>query len=290
MLKERLIQTTLALCAGVSVLTTFAIIFFIGWEVVLFFQEVSWLSFLTDTEWTPLFSERRFGIWPLLCGTFLTSMVALLIALPFGLLIAIYLSEFATSSIRKSLKPLLELLAGVPTIVYGYFALTVVTPLLQRFIPELSGFNALGPGIVMGFMILPMVASLSEDALFSVPSSFREGAYALGATRLQMIFRVLLPAGLGGITASFILAASRAVGETMIVAVAAGQQPILTLNPLSPVETMTAFIVQVSLGDTPYGSLEYKTIFAVSGTLFLITFFLNGVSLFLRERFQSRYS
>jgi phosphate transport system permease protein len=210
----------------------------------------------------------------------------MMVALPLGLLVAVYLSEFADERARRTIKPVLEILAGIPTVVYGYFALLFVTPLLQRIIPSLAGFNAISPGIVMGIMILPMVASLSEDALYAVPHSFREGAYALGSSRLQTVFRVLIPAAMSGISASFILGMSRAVGETMIVAIAAGQQPVLTLNPLVPIETMTAYIVQVSLGDTPHGTLEYRTIFAVGAMLFLTTLGLNLVSLHIRNRYS----
>jgi phosphate transport system permease protein len=277
------------LCGSLSIFTTIGIVLVLFFESMAFFREVSIWDFLTDTQWTPLFIDKHFGIWPLVCGTFLTSAIALSVALPLGLIIAIYLSEFASPRMRMLLKPTLEVLAGIPTIVFGYFALIFVTPLLQRFIPGLEGFNALSPGLVMGIMILPMVASLSEDALYTVPRSLRDASYALGATRLQMVFTVLVPAAMGGITASFILAMSRAIGETMIVAVAAGQQPILTLNPIHSVETMTAFIVQVSLGDTPHGTLEYKTIFAVASALFVITLVLNNISLRIRQRFERAY-
>ncbi len=259
-------------------------------EGAFFFQEVPLTEFLFGTEWTPLFFNKSFGILPLVCGTLLTSAVALCVALPLGLIIAIYLSEFASSRARSVLKPTMEVLAGIPTVVYGYFALLYVTPLLQKIFPELLGFNALSPGLVMGIMILPMVASLSEDAIYAVPGSLRQGAYALGAGKLQTIFGVILPAAFGGIAASFILAMSRAVGETMIVAIAAGQQPQLTLNVFEPVETMTAFIVQVSLGDTPHGTLAYRTIFAVGGALFVLTFLLNSLSLWIRGRYQERYT
>lgn len=287
---EQIIQLSLGACGLVSVLTTAGILVVLMGETWQFFRQVSLKQFFMDTEWTPLFADKHFGILPLLCGTALISAIAMIVALPLGLLIAIYLSEFASERLRRTIKPILEVLAGVPTVVYGYFALLFVTPLFQRFIPSLAGFNALAPGIVMGFMILPMVASLSEDAIYAVPESLRHGAYALGATRLQMIFRTILPAALSGITASFILAISRAVGETMIVAIAAGQQPTLTLNPLVPIETMTAYIVQVSLGDTPHGTLEYNTIFAVGMMLFLSTLLLNLISLWLRERYRRAYA
>ncbi len=272
---ERGLSLGLLLCGAVSVLTTAGILWVLLRQAIAFFQTVPLVDFLTDTEWTPLFATKRFGIWPLLSGTLLTSAVAMALAMPLGLLAAIYLSELASERMRRTLKPILELLAGVPTVVYGYFALVTVTPLLQRFVPELSGFNALGPGVVMGIMIMPIVCSLSEDAIYAVPRSLREGAYALGAGKLATLFRVVLPAARSGILAALLLAVSRAIGETMIVAIAAGQQPRLTLDPRVPVETMTAYIVKVSMGDTPAGTLEYRTIFAVGTTLFIFTFFMN---------------
>ena len=287
---EFAIERALFVCATVSVLTTGGIIVVLLFETVAFLREVSILEFLTGTEWTPLFSEKHFGVLPLVAGTMLVSAIAMVVALPAGLLAAIYLSEYAPSRLRRIVKPLLEILAGIPSVVYGYFALLFVTPVLQHFIPNLAGFNALGPGIVMGIMILPLVSSLSEDALHAVPSGLREGALALGSTRMQTTLRVVVPAALSGISASFILAVSRAIGETMIVAVAAGQQPRLTANPLVPIETMTAYIVQVSLGDTPAGTLEYRTIFAVGMLLFLMTFLLNLVSNRLRQRFREEYA
>ncbi|MBI3322468.1 MAG: phosphate ABC transporter permease subunit PstC [Candidatus Omnitrophica bacterium] len=286
---ERLIQVALFFCAAVSILTTLGIVAVLSFETFAFFREVSLWKFLTDTQWTPLFSIKRFGILPLLAGTFLTSSIAVGVAMPVGLTCAVYLSEYAGERTRKVLKPLLEILAGVPTVVYGYFALLFVTPLLQKIIPGLAGFNALSPGIVMGIMIIPMVSSLSEDAMYAVPQNLREASYALGSSRLQTAFRVVVPAAFSGIAASFLLAVSRAIGETMIVAIAAGMQPRLTLSPLVPLETMTAYIVQVSLGDTPQGTLEYKTIFAVGMTLFLCTLGLNLLSQKLKERFQEKY-
>jgi phosphate transport system permease protein len=286
---ERGIESWLFACGALSVATTLGIIAVLTIESALFFQNVSLSQFLFDTQWTPLFMERHFGIWPLLCGTLLTTFIAVAFSVPAGLVIAIYLSEFASERTRKMLKPFLEILAGIPTIVYGYFALLFVTPLLQRVFPEMGSFNALSPGLVMGIMILPMVASLSEDALYTVPRSLREGAYALGASKLQMIFGSVVPAAIGGITAAFILAVSRAVGETMIVAIAAGQQPLLHFDPIQPVETMTAYIVQVSLGDIPHGTLEYHTLFAVAMMLFLLTLFLNVVSMMIRNRFKRMF-
>jgi phosphate transport system permease protein len=287
---EFLIEGALLLCALLSVGTTVAIILVLAVETVAFFREVPILDFLTGTEWTPLFSTPRFGILPLVAGTTLVSLIAMAVALPMGLMSAIYLSEYADIRVRRVVKPILEILAGVPTVVYGYFALLFVTPILQRFIPGLAGFNALGPGIVMGIMILPLVSSLSEDAMRGVPRGLREGSYALGATKMQTSLRVVVPAAFSGITAAFILAMSRAIGETMIVAIAAGQQPRLTWDPKVPVETMTAYIVQVSMGDTPQGTLEYRTIFAVGMMLFLGTFALNLVSAWLRERYREEYA
>ncbi|HTM32814.1 MAG TPA: phosphate ABC transporter permease subunit PstC [Vicinamibacterales bacterium] len=287
---ERLIEFLLLAAAALSVFTTAGIILVLAVETIEFLREVSIVEFLTGTEWTPLFANRHFGVLPLVAGTLLVSGIAMLVALPMGLLAAVYLSEYAPDGVRRLVKPVLEVLAGVPTVVYGYFALMFVTPLLQRVFPQMSGFNALSPGIVMGIMILPLVSSLSEDAMRAVPSGLREGAYALGATRMQTALQVVVPAAFSGITAAFILAVSRAVGETMIVAIAAGQQPRLTANPFVPLETMTAYIVQVSLGDTPQGTLEYRTIFAVGMLLFLMTFGLNLVSTWLRERFREEYS
>ena len=287
---EPAIEWALFTCALLSVATTVGIIFVLAIETWNFLREVPLADFLIGTEWTPLFATPRFGVLPLVAGTLLVSSIAMVVALPMGLLSAIYLSEYADHRIRRAVKPVLEVLAGVPTVVYGYFALLFVTPLLQRFIPDLAGFNALGPGIVMGIMILPLVSSLAEDAMQGVPRGLREGSYALGATKMQTSLKVVVPAAFSGITAAFILAVSRAVGETMIVAIAAGQQPRLTGNPLVPIETMTAYIVQVSMGDTPQGTLEYRTIFAVGMLLFLGTFALNLVSAWLRERYREEYA
>lgn len=285
-LTERGVSGVLGACAALSVFTTAGIISVLVVETWGFFQEVSFAQYFLDTEWTPLFADKHFGIWPLVSGTLLTTAIALVVAIPLGLLAAVYLSEFASLRARRTLKPLLELLAGVPTVVYGYFALMAVTPALQRVVPGLSGFNALGAGIVMGVMILPVIASLSEDAIHAVPMSLREGSLALGADSVTTIWRVVLPAAFSGIAAAVILGISRAIGETMIVAIAAGQQPRLTLDPRVPVETMTAFIVQVSLGDTPTGTIAYRTIFAVGMTLFLMTLALNVVSFRLRRHIQ----
>ena len=286
---ERTIEGAL-LCAAVgSILVTIGIIGVLLTETLGFFREVSIVEFLFGTNWTPLFASKQFGVLPLVAGTALVSLIAMALAIPAGLLSAIYLSEYASGPVRRTMKPLLEVLAGVPSVVYGYFALLFVTPLLQKFVPQLGGFNALSAGLVMGIMILPMVSSLSEDALRGVPNGLREGSYAVGATRAETILRVVLPAAFSGISAAVILAVSRAIGETMVVAIAAGQQPRLTLNPLVPVEAMTAYIVQVSLGDTPAGTLEYRTIFAVGMLLFVGTFILNIASLWLRERYREEY-
>ena len=287
---ESAIEWTLFLCALASVGTTIGIVVVLAVETWAFLREVSIVEFMFGTEWTPLFATPRFGVMPLVAGTALVSAIAMIVAMPMGLLSAIYLSEYATPRLRRTIKPVLEVLAGVPSVVYGYFALLFVTPLLQQFVPGLAGFNALGPGIVMGIMILPLVSSLAEDAMQSVPRGLREGSYALGATKMQTSLKVVVPAAFSGITAAFILAVSRAVGETMIVAIAAGQQPRLTLDPTVPIETMTAYIVQVSLGDTPQGTLEYRTIFAVGMLLFLSTLLLNLASAWLRERYREEYA
>lgn len=287
--KEKFIETLLFICAMITIFTTVGIIWVLLSESFLFFKEVSVFDFLTDTEWTPLFAQKHFGIMPLLSGTLLTTFVAMLVALPIGLTIAVYLNEYAHPKFRKVVKPLLEILAAVPTVVYGFFALIVVTPFLQNIIPGLSGFNAISPGIVMGIMIIPFISSLSEDALAAVPNSLREASYGLGSTRLQTSFKVLIPAASSGIISSIILAFSRAIGETMIVSIAAGQQPRLTLDPTVPIETITAYIVQVSLGDVPHGSLEYRTIFAAGITLFLFTLLLNNISFYVNRRYKLKY-
>jgi phosphate transport system permease protein len=284
---ERAIELFLLFCGVLSLFTTAGIIAVLAYETVGFFMEVSPAAFLFDLEWTPLFADKHFGIWPLVSGTVLTAAIAMAVALPCGLLAAIFMSEFASDRTRTLLKPALEVLAGVPTIVYGYFALVTLTPLLQKIIPGLAGFNALSAGLIMGVMIIPMISSLSEDAIYAVPRALREGAMALGATRLTTVFRVVLPAAFSGIAASVILAVSRAIGETMIVAIAAGQQPRLSFDPRVPIETMTAYIVQVSMGDVPAGTLEYRTLFAVGSTLFVMTFVMNVFSQRLARRFRA---
>lgn len=282
-------RAVLALCASLSVLTTFGIVVVLLGETLRFFEQVPVLDFLTGTRWTPLFASKQFGVLPLVGGTLLTSAGAVLVALPLGLLGAVYLSEYAGDHARKVLKPALEVLAGIPTVVYGYFALLFVTPILRSLFPETQVFNAASASLVMGFMILPMVVSLSEDAMSAVPQSLRQAAYALGSTKLEVSTRVVVPSALSGIAAAFILAISRAIGETMIVAIAAGQQPKITLNPFESIETMTAYIVQVSLGDTPQQSIEYHTIFAVGMLLFLMTLAMNLASQWIMRRFREVY-
>jgi phosphate transport system permease protein len=288
-IKERAIEMVLFLAALVSVFTTVGIVYILVKESVVFFQHVSIVSFLTDTQWTPLFDDQHFGIVVLLSGTLTSSVVALSIAIPLGTVIAIYLSEFAPFKIREIAKPFLELLGGVPTIVYGFFALLFVTPILQWFYPELPGFNLLSAGIVMGIMIIPYVSSISEDAMRAVPMNLREGSYAMGATRFQTATKVVVPAAFSGIASAYILGISRAVGETMILAVAAGMQPNLTFNPLEPAATITAYIVQVALGDLPHGSVGYQTIFAAGLTLMLFTLACNVAGHMLRKRFREAY-
>ena len=288
-LRERVIEFVLFLAASLSVFTTLAIVYILVSESVTFFRQVPIIDFLTDTQWTPLFDDAHFGIMVLVSGTLVSSLVALVIAVPMGTIIAIYLSEFATPGIREFAKPLLELLAGIPTIVYGYFALLFVTPILQWLIPSLPGFNLLSAGLVMGIMIVPTVASLSEDAMRAVPAALREGSYAMGATRLQTALKVVTPAAFSGIAAAYILGISRAVGETMILAVAAGMQPNLTWNPMEPAATITSYIVQVALGDLPHGSIGYQTIFAAGLTLMLVTLVFNILGHMLRRRYRELY-
>jgi phosphate transport system permease protein len=288
-IRERVIELVLFLAALLSVFTTVGIVYILVKESVVFFAEVPIGRFLTDTQWTPLFDDAHFGIIVLLSGTLTSSFVALAIAIPLGTVIAIYLSEFAPFRVREIAKPFLEMLGGVPTIVYGYFALLFVTPLLQRIYPDLPGFNLLSAGIVMGIMIIPYVSSISEDAMRAVPMSLREGSYAMGATRFQTAVKVVVPAAFSGIASAYILGISRAVGETMILAVAAGMQPNLTFNPLEPAATITAFIVQVALGDLPHGSVGYQTIFAAGLTLMLFTLVCNIAGHVLRKRFREAY-
>ena len=287
--RERIIESLLFLAAFSSVAITVAIVVILVRESLGFFEHVSIVDFLTDTQWTPLFDDAHYGIMPLVAGTLVTAGVALAVAIPLGTIIAIYLSEFAPHRVREFVKPVLELLDGIPTIVYGYFALLFVTPLLQYFLPELPGFNMLSAGLVMGVMIIPYVSSISEDAMRAVPMHIREGSYAMGATRFQTALRVVTPAAFSGIAAAYILGISRAIGETMIVAVAAGMQPNLTWNPMEPAATITAYIVQVSLGDLPHGSIGYQTIFVAGLTLMLMTLVFNIAGHWLRKRFREVY-
>ncbi|MBS0299241.1 MAG: phosphate ABC transporter permease subunit PstC [Gammaproteobacteria bacterium] len=286
---ERLIEALLLLSAMLSIAIMLAIIVMLVKESFVFFQHVSVWEFITDTQWTPLFDDAHYGIMPLVSGTVVSSLIALLVALPLGTIIAIYLSEFAPFTVREMAKPFLELLGGVPTVVYGYFALLFVTPMLQIIFPELPGFNLLSAGLVMGIMIIPYVSSMTEDAMRAVPMNLREGSYAMGATRFQTAIRVVMPAAFSGIAAAYILGISRAVGETMVVAIAAGMQPNLTWNPMEPAATITAYIVQVSLGDLPHGSIGYQTIFAAGLTLLLITLVFNIIGHILRKRYREIY-
>jgi phosphate transport system permease protein len=288
-LRERAIEFVLFSAAAFSVAVTLGIVYVLVSESYHFFEQVPLVDFLTDTQWTPLFDDAHYGIMVLLSGTLVSSGVALAVAVPVGTIIAIYLSEFAPFSVREAAKPLLELLSGVPTVVYGYFALLFVTPLLQQIFPGLPGFNLLSAGLVMGIMIIPYVSSVSEDAMRAVPMSMREGSYAMGATRYQTAIRVVTPAALSGITAAYILGISRAVGETMILAVAAGMQPNLTWNPMEPAATITSFIVQVALGDLPHGSIGYQTIFAAGLTLMLMTLTFNIFGHIMTRRFRQVY-
>lgn len=287
--KERLIEAILLAAAAVSVLTTVGIVYVLVSESIQFFSHVSIVDFLTDTQWTPLFDDAHFGIMVLISGTLVSSFVALAVAIPMGTIIAIYLSEFSNAKVREIAKPILELLGGIPTIIFGYFALLVVTPILQVLLPGLPGFSLLSAGLVMGIMIVPYIASLSEDAMRAVPMSMREGAYAMGSTRLYTALHVVIPAAISGLAASFILGISRAVGETMILAVAAGMQPNLTWNPMEPAATITSFIVQVALGDLPHGSIGYQTIFAAGLTLLLITLLFNILGQWLRAKYRENY-
>ena len=287
--KERIIEAILFAAAAASVFITIGIVYILVSESIVFFQHVSIIDFLTDTQWTPLFDDAHFGIMVLLSGTAVSSLVALGVASPLGTTIAIYLSEFATPRNREIAKPILELLSGMPTVVFGYFALLFVTPLLQKLMPELSGFNLLSAGIVMGIMITPIISSISEDAMRAVPMAMREGSYAMGATRLQTALRVVFPAAISGIAAAYILGIARAVGETMILAIAAGMQPNLTWDPREPAATITAFIVQVALGDLPHGSTGYLTIFAAGLTLMLFTLVFNIIGFWLQRTYRERY-
>jgi phosphate transport system permease protein len=287
--KERIIEAVLFACAAISVFVTLGILYVLIKESVVFFSEVPLWDFLTDTQWTPLFDDAHFGIMVLLSGTAVSSLVALMVAIPIGTVIAIYLSEFATPHAREIAKPILEVLSGIPTVVFGFFALLFITPILQKLIPSLPGFSLLSAGLVMGVMIIPIISSISEDAMRAVPMALREGSYAMGATRLQTAFRVVFPAAISGIGAAYILGIARAVGETMILAIAAGMQPQLVWNPMEPAATITSFIVQVALGDLPHGSVGYNTIFAAGLTLMLFTLVFNMIGFWLQRRYRERY-
>ncbi len=288
-IREKAIEAVLFASALVAVATTAAIMVILITESIGLFKDVSIVEFLTGTDWAPMFEPPTYGILPLVCGTLMTSLIALTVAIPMGTLSAFYLSEFASDRVRELIKPGLEMLSGIPTVVYGYFALILVTPLLQKILPSLPGFNMLSPGLVMGIMIIPLVASISEDAMRAVPRELREGSYATGATRFQTAVRVVFPAAISGISSSYILSISRAVGETMIVAIAAGLQPTITLNPLEPAATITAYIVQVSLGDLPHGSTAYQTVFAAGLVLALMTLVFNIFGHFLSKRYRENY-
>lgn len=287
-IQDRCIEAVLFLAAASSIFVTLAIVYILVSESLPFFKEVSLKEFLTGHEWTPLFANPSYGIRPLISGTLMTTIIALLVAIPLGTIAAAFLSEYVKPRLREILKPLLELLAAVPTVVYGYFALLFVTPILQKIFPSLSGFNVLSAGLVIGIMIVPYVSSLSEDAMRSVPIHLREASFALGSSRLQTVFRVVIPAAFSGMTSAYILAISRALGETMVVAIAAGMQPNLTWNPLEPSETITAFIVQVSLGDLPHGSIGYRSIYVAGLTLLVITLSLNIFGVWLRKKYQEK--
>lgn len=288
-ISERIVPALLFMCALVSVLTTIGIIFTLLFETINFFKIVSVFEFFTGLQWAPLFRPQHFGILPLISGTLLITLIASLVAVPIGLASAIYLSEYAPDKVRRVVKPVLEILAGIPTIVYGFFALTLVTPFIRFFLPETDFFNALSAGIVVGIMIIPMVASLSEDAMTAVPRALREGALALGATKLETSLKVVVPAALSGIVASVVLSLSRAIGETMIVTLAAGATPKMALNPLESIQTMTAYIVQISHGDAPFGSVEYLSLYAVGATLFVMTLIMNLLAQFISRKYREEY-
>jgi phosphate transport system permease protein len=286
--KEKAIEFLLFLAAASSVMVTVGIVGILVSESVPFFSHVSFWEFITDREWTPLFENAHYGILPLVCGTFLVTTIALLVAIPLGTITASYLSEYVSGNAREILKPVLELLAAIPTVVYGYFALLFVTPLLQKIFPSMGGFNVLSAGFVIGIMVIPYVSSLSEDAMRSVPAHLREASFAMGASRFQTVFRVVIPSAFSGITSAYILGISRALGDTMVVAIAAGMQPNLTLDPTQPAATITAFIVQVSLGDLPHGSIGYQSIYVAGLTLLIFTLGFNIIGMYIRKRFQEK--
>lgn len=288
-IQEKIAIGIFALCAFITIVITIGIVSILIIDTVKFFGKVSIIEFLTSTKWTPLYLDKNYGILPLLVGTIVISLIAMLVAIPIGLTISIYLSEYAPRKISLIIKPILEILAAIPTVIYGFFALVFVTPTLQVIFPSIGTFNALSAGIVMGIMIIPYVTSLSEDALRAIPNHLRESSYALGASRFQTAFKVMLPAASSGIIVSFILAISRAFGETMIVAIAAGQEPRLSINPLNSMETISTYIIQVSMGDVSTNTIEYQSIFAAGMMLFLFTFLLNNLSLYVKNKFKSKY-
>jgi len=288
-LQERVYISFFAICSLLTIVITIGILGVLSIDTLKFFDKISLLDFLTDTQWTPLFFDKHYGILPLLSGTLVISIIAGLVAIPIGITIAIYLSEYAPRKVGLILKPILEILAAIPTVIYGFFALVFITPILHTIFPSIGTFNALSAGLVMGVMIIPYVTSLSEDALRSLPNTLRESAYALGSTRFQTAFKIMLPAASSGIVISGILAISRAIGETMIVAIAAGQQPILSINPLNSMETISAYIVQVSMGDITPNTIEYQSIFAAGMMLFLFTFLLNNISLWVKRKYSRKY-
>lgn len=286
---DRMMPLILGFFALISILTTVGIVLILISESSNFFREIPLVDFLTGTKWTPLFSDPEFGVLPLITGTLMVTVIGSIVAIPVGLGSAIYLSEYAPDKVRSVLKPILEILAGIPTIVYGFFALSFVTPLLQKILPQTEVFNVLSAGLVVGIMIIPMICSLSEDAMMAVPRSLRMGAYALGSTKLEVALKIVVPAALSGIVASFVLGLSRAVGETMIVTLAAGSLAQLTFNPLESMQTLTAYIVSVSNGDTQHGTVEYNTIYAVGITLFVMTLVMNIIAGYVARRFREEY-
>ncbi len=286
---EWIIEKILFISAIITIFTTLAILGVLVFEAYEFFKEVSIIDFITGTKWTPLFEPKNFGILPLVAGTMMVTIIGVIVAVPIGLGSALFLSEYSPDKLRRVIKPILEILAGIPTVVYGYFALTFVTPFLKTLFPDMIIFNALSAGLVMGIMIMPMVSSLSEDAMLAVPQSLREGAYALGAQKHEVAINVVIPSALSGIIASIILALSRAIGETMLVSIAAGSTPKLTLNPLESIQTLTGYIIQISLGEAPYGSIEYNTIFSVGLTLFVIVLFINLLGNWFTKKYWRSY-
>ena len=288
-IEGRVVNLFVSICAFITLVVTFAIIWNLLQQSIGFFSQVSIIEFFTEKRWSPILIPKSFGIAPLVAGTFLVTVISSFVAVPVGLAVAIYLAEYAPETVRKILRPVLEVLAGIPTVVYGYFALTFVTPLLKIVFPEMIIFNALSAGLVMGIMIIPFVSSLTEDALISVPNSLRQASYALGATRFETSIKVVVPAALSGIVAAFILGLSRAIGETMLVTIAAGATPKLTFNPIESIQTMTAYIVQLALGEAANGSIEYQSIYAVGILLFVITFSMNTLGHWIVKRWRNVY-